>query len=82
MSTDIGDILKRRAAAVERKLAALRKDQSDRLQVIRRLELQCNKYERHMRRLGFSRSDAVTVLDIDEASQDGMHHDRALKKNA
>ena len=80
MKVNIVDILDRRLVVTEQKLIASRRVQANRLEAIRRLELERKEHQSLMQYLWPTDSDPITVELMWNASQDGRHHDRVLKK--
>lgn len=76
--TDITSVFDRRAAAVERQINLLRRDQQGISLAIQQLELACASLQRRMRELVLTGHGATTVLCLHEASMDGRNGERKL----
>lgn len=75
---DIANVVDRRAIAVERKIRALRKQQSERLSVIQELEQERESYQEMIRDLVAKRDGALTAETLRGLSDDGVEFGRVL----
>lgn len=76
--SDIVDVIDQRAAAVERQINSLRREQQGIGLAIRQLELACTSLQQQMRELALAGCGATTVLCLQEASLDGRCGERKL----